>query len=101
MENCMIQSKDLSIHYWVESINCATYIVNSTPTKDSENITPKETWTKIKPYVSHFHVFGSEAWVTFLMRKEKGYSLKVRSIVLLDILKISKVIYFFNLIPIK
>jgi hypothetical protein len=34
MANCMIQSKRLSPHFWVEAINCANYIVNNTPTKD-------------------------------------------------------------------
>jgi hypothetical protein len=28
--NCMIQSKGLSLKYWVEAINCANYIVNRT-----------------------------------------------------------------------
>jgi transposase InsO family protein len=28
MDNCMIQSKGLSLKYWVEAINCANYIVN-------------------------------------------------------------------------
>ena len=58
MENCMIQSKGLSLKYWVEAINCANYIVNRTPTKALTNITPKESWTKIKPDVSHLRVFG-------------------------------------------
>jgi hypothetical protein len=57
MANCMIQSKGLSLHYWVEAINCANYIVNHTPTKDLKNITLEEAWTKIKPDVSHFHVY--------------------------------------------
>jgi transposase InsO family protein len=41
MANCMIQSKGLSLKYWVEAINYANYIVNRTPTKDLKNITPK------------------------------------------------------------
>jgi hypothetical protein len=61
MANCMIQSKGLSLKYWAEAINCENYIVNRTPTKALKNITPKEVWTKIKPDVSHFRVFGSMA----------------------------------------
>jgi hypothetical protein len=49
MTNCMIQSKGLSPHFWVEAINCENYIVNHTPTKDLKDITPKEAWSKIKP----------------------------------------------------
>ena len=32
MADCMIQSKGLSLQYWDETINCANYIVNRTPT---------------------------------------------------------------------
>jgi hypothetical protein len=60
MENWMIQSK--VFHYWAETINCANYIINHTPTKSLKNIIPEEEWTKINPNVSHFYVFGSEAW---------------------------------------
>ena len=62
MANCMIQSKGLSLQYWAEAINCANYIVNRTPTKALKNITSEEAWTKIKPDVSHFRVFGSITW---------------------------------------
>jgi transposase InsO family protein len=61
MVNCMIQSKGLILKYWAEAINCVNYIFNRTPTKALKNITPEEAWTKIKPDVSHFHVFGSIA----------------------------------------
>ena len=61
MDNCMIQSKGLSLQYWTEAINYANYIVNCTPTKFLQGITPEEAWSKIKPDVSHFRVFGCEA----------------------------------------
>ena len=72
MANCMIQSKGLSLQYWAEAINCANCIVNRTPTKVLQGITPKEAWIKIKPYVSHFHVFGCEAWAHILDEKRKA-----------------------------
>jgi hypothetical protein len=55
-----------------EAINCANYIVNHTPTKALKNITPEEAWTKIKPDVSHFHVFGSIAWAHIPDEKRKA-----------------------------
>jgi hypothetical protein len=58
----MVQSKGLSLRYWEESINCDTYIVNNTPTKELKYITPEETWTKIEPVVRDLYVFGSEAY---------------------------------------
>ena len=54
MANCMLQSKGLSLCFLVEAINCANYIVNCTPTKVLNNITPEEAWSSIKPDVSHF-----------------------------------------------
>ena len=39
MDNCMIQSKGLILHYWAEAINCENYIVNHTSTNDLKNIT--------------------------------------------------------------
>jgi hypothetical protein len=72
MANCMIQYKGLSLKYWVEAINCENYIVNRTPTKALKNITPEESWTKIKPDVSHFCVFGSIAWAHIPDEKRKA-----------------------------
>ena len=71
MTICMIQSKGLSLQYWPEAINSANYIVNSTPTKFLQGITLKEAWSKIKPDVSHFCVFGCEAWAHILDEKWK------------------------------
>jgi hypothetical protein len=55
-----------------EVINCANYIVIHTPTKALKIITPKEAWSKIKPNVGHFHVFGSEAWAHIPYEKRKA-----------------------------
>jgi hypothetical protein len=72
MANYMIQSKGLSVKYWVEAINCENYIVNRTTTKSLKNITSEEAWTKIKPDVSHFYVFGSIAWAHIPDEKRKA-----------------------------
>ena len=47
MDNCMIQFKGLSLQYWAEAIHCANYIVNCTPTKFLQGITPEEAWRKL------------------------------------------------------
>jgi hypothetical protein len=67
----MIQSKGLSLHYWAQDNNYANYIAKHTLTKDLKNITQKEAWTKIRPYLSHFYVFGSMAWAHILDEKRK------------------------------
>ena len=71
MANCMLQSKGLSLKFWAKEINCENYIVNRTPTKVFKNITPKEAWSSIKPDVSHFCVFGSDAWAHIPDAKHK------------------------------
>jgi hypothetical protein len=72
MANYMLQSKGLSLCFWAEAINCANYIVNCSPTKALTNITPEEAWSSIKPDVSHFCVFGSEAWAHIPNAKHKA-----------------------------
>ena len=72
MANCVLQSKGLSLCFWEEAINCANYIVNRTPTKVLKNITLEEAWSSIKPDVSHFRVFGSEAWAHIPDEKHKS-----------------------------
>ena len=37
-----------------------------------KNITPEEAWSSIKPDVSHFRVFGSEAWAHIPDEKHKA-----------------------------
>lgn len=71
MANCMLQSKGLSLNFCAEAINYANYILNRTPTKVLKNITPEEEWSSIKLDVSHFRVFGSEAWAHILDEKHK------------------------------
>ena len=72
MANCMLQSKGLSLNYWAEAINCENYIINRTPTKFLKNITLEEAWSSIKLDVSHFRVFGSEAWAHIPDEKHKA-----------------------------
>ena len=72
MANCLLQSKGLSLCFWVEAISCANYIVNWIPTNVLENITLEETWISIKLDVIQFRVFGSEAWAHIPNEKHKA-----------------------------
>ena len=83
----MLQSKGLSLCFCVEDINCANYIENHTPIKDLKNITLEAVWSSIEPDVSHFHVFGSEAWAHIPDEKHKTLEPKSANVFLLDILK--------------
>jgi len=76
MANCMIQSKGLSLKYWVKSIEYENYIVNQTPTKALKNITLEKSCNKINPNVSLFFVFSSVAWAHILDEKRKDLHTK-------------------------
>ena len=69
MTNCMIQSKGLSPHFLVKTINYANYLVNHTPTKALKYIKLEEAQSKITLDVIHFLVFGMKRGLTFMMRK--------------------------------
>jgi len=95
MANCILESKGLSLNFWAEAIKCENYILNRTVTKVLKNITTEEAWTSMKLDVSHFHVFGSEAWAHIPSEKHKalepksekcifvGYSEDVKGYILL------------------
>ena len=54
MANFMLRSKGPSLRFWAEAINYVNYIVNRTPTKVLQNVTPEEARISIKPDVNHF-----------------------------------------------
>jgi hypothetical protein len=83
----------------VEEINCINYIVNRinyTVNYLGLHYWVEETWSKIKPNVSHFCVFGSEVWAhipndkrkTLQPKSEKwfffGYSKKFKGYIILQ-----------------
>ena len=59
MVRSMLKSKNLPKYLWGEAMNTAAYILNRSPTKKVENMTPEEAWTGAKPCVSHLRAFGS------------------------------------------
>ena len=59
MVRSMLKSKNLPKYLWGEAVNTAAYILNRSPTKKVENMTPEEAWTGVKPCMSHLRVFGS------------------------------------------
>jgi len=96
MANCMLQSKGLSLNFWAEAINCENYTINRAPTKFLKNITLKEAWSSIKPDVSHFRVFGSEAWAHIPYEKHKALEPKSENFIFVGY---SKDVKRYRLIP--
>lgn len=59
MVRSMLKSKKVPNHLWGEATFTAVYILNKSATKRLSGKTPEETWTGIKPDVTHFRVFDS------------------------------------------
>ena len=62
MARSMLKGKGVPKKIWSEAIHTALYILNQSPTKAVRNKTPFEAWSKRKPLVDHFKVFGSIAY---------------------------------------
>jgi hypothetical protein len=59
----MIHDRDLPTFLWIEACNTAVYIQNRCPHKILEDKIPNETFTGVKPEVSHFHIFGCLVYI--------------------------------------
>ena len=71
METCMMEAKTPP-KFWVEAINCASYIQNRVPHKQLDGMNPFEAWSGHKLYVTHFRIFGSRARARIPTEKRKA-----------------------------
>ena len=62
MARCMVKSLALPHSFWLEAVMCTAYVLNRSPTKALQSITPYEAWHGRKPSVAHLRVFGSQAY---------------------------------------
>lgn len=56
----MMSDANMPKIFWAEAVNCACYIINRSPHKMLDK-TPEELWSKHKPNVSYFRIFGCTA----------------------------------------
>jgi transposase InsO family protein len=63
MARCMMKSKGIPACYWGEAVATIVYVLNRSPTKSLEGVTPYEAWYGRKPSVSHMKIFGCIAHV--------------------------------------
>ena len=59
----MLKSKKLPKELWVETVACAVYLSNRSPTRSVWEKTPQEAWSERNPQISHLRVFRSIAHV--------------------------------------
>ncbi|KAM1470398.1 hypothetical protein ACFX11_041122 [Malus domestica] len=63
MAKAMLHDKSMPYFLWAEAVHTAVYILNRSPTKALNNLTPFEAYSGRKPGVGHLKVFGSVCYV--------------------------------------
>lgn len=59
MVRSMLKCKDLPQNLWSEAASTTVYVMNRSPSKRLNGVTPKEAWSGIKPNVKHLRIFGA------------------------------------------
>lgn len=59
MVRSMLKCKKVPKYLWGEAVSTAVYILNKSPTKRLDDVTPEEVWSGCRPSVAHFKVFGA------------------------------------------
>jgi hypothetical protein len=63
MARCLLKEMKVPSVFWGEAVRTAVYLLNRSPTKALDNMTPFEAWHGKKPKVNHLKVFGCLAHV--------------------------------------
>ena len=72
---CMLSNSSLSEFLWGEALKTAVYILNQVPSKFVPK-TPYELWSRKKPSLHHFHVWGCKVEVKPYKPQSKKLDLK-------------------------
>jgi hypothetical protein len=59
----MLKAKKLPNWLWGEAVMTTVYVLNRTPTKSVDGVTPFEVWYGKKPSVQHHRTFGCIVYV--------------------------------------
>ena len=72
MASFMLHARSLLQKLWAEALNCANYIQHRSPHRFVKDQTLFEAWSDNKPEVTHFCIFGSQAWACIPSEKRKA-----------------------------
>jgi hypothetical protein len=70
----MIHDQSLPMTLWAEACMTVVYVQNRSPHQIKKNITPEESFTRVKPEIGHFRIFGCPIY--FHLPKEKRSKLE-------------------------
>jgi len=60
--HALLKQRGMPAIYWGEAVMTVVHLLNRSPTKALDGMTPYEAWHGRKPVVSHLHVFGCLAF---------------------------------------
>jgi hypothetical protein len=63
MARALLKQQGMRAKFWGEAVLMMVYILNRSPTKGHDEMTPYEAWHGRKPAVGHLRVFGSLVYV--------------------------------------
>ncbi|GBM61163.1 Retrovirus-related Pol polyprotein from transposon TNT 1-94 [Araneus ventricosus] len=72
----ILHAKNLPGKLWAEAVNTAAYVLNRTGPTPEAGKSPYEIWFKIKPFVDHIKVFGTECFIHILKLKRRKFDKK-------------------------
>ena len=58
-----IYAKNMSLKFWAEAVNTATFVLNRAGPTKIEGKPPYELWFNKKPAVDHLRIFGTDCYV--------------------------------------
>ncbi|KAL0329071.1 UNVERIFIED_CONTAM: Retrovirus-related Pol polyprotein from transposon TNT 1-94 [Sesamum radiatum] len=76
MARTIINEMGLPKTFWAIAVDTTIYILNRCPTKSERNKMPYEAWTRLKPSLSHFKVFGCICYVHIPAEKRTKFDEK-------------------------
>ena len=88
----MLSSAGIGQEFWVEAVETTCYLVNWSSKLALIDKNPQEVWTSKKPSIKHLKVFGCDAYVHVPKEKGASWIKNLRSVSLLAIKTIWKVI---------
>jgi hypothetical protein len=72
MASCLLHAKSLPQRLLAKALKCETYIQNRSPHIFVKDKSTYESWSGLKPEVTHFHILGSHEWASIPSKKRKA-----------------------------
>jgi len=87
---CLLQEAGLGKEFWAEAVATAVYLINRSPAKGLNGITPEEAWSKRKPDLAHLRIFGCKAMAHIPKQLRKKWDSKSREYIFIGYCEDSK-----------